>query len=221
MNQAPPISTCASAYPGKLTLAARINEAVPEKGTGQRRPVPAVLYEKARHGNPRCVGCGAKLKHTPAYPKRGGSTQVSAHFGLNPGHKHALGCKYDIDATLRQTVAKSREVRDLGTTVLVEYVGSPEQGAVEFRLNVLLVGLELEQFLGRRNKDPERAYAYSESERRLTTYMNCVESIVMVADVIGDHAQLKEKVHVVFKGENIPWRDFFFGLEEHLRLWRA
>lgn len=202
-------------------MAARIKEAVPEKGATRPDAILAALYEKAKHGIPRCAGCGAKLRHVPTHLKRGGSTQVSAHFGLRKGHEHATGCKYDIDATLRQIVATSREVRDLGAAVLVKHVGSPEQGAVEFRLNVLLAGLESERTLGRLVKDPEKAYEYQESERRLSAYMNCVESIVMVADVIGDDAQLEEKVHIVFNGEKISWRDFFFGFKEHRRLWRA
>lgn len=202
-------------------MAVRLKEAVPEKGATQPGPIAAALYQKAKHGIPECVGCGAKLKHTPAYSKHGGRTGVKAHFGLRRGEKHAPGCKYDIDATLRKIVARSREVRDLGATALVEHVGSLEQGTVEFRLHVLLVGLETEEILGRQDEDPEKAYAYQHSKRRLSTYMNCVESSVMVADVVGDDAQLEEKVHVVFNGEKIPWRDFFFGLKEHHCLWRA
>ena len=202
-------------------MAVRLKEAVPEKGATQPGPIAAALYQKAKHGIPECAGCRAKLKHTPAHSKHGGSIRVKAHFGLRRGHKHAFGCKYDIDATLRKIVAKSREVRDLGATALVEHVGSPEQETVEFRLHVLLTGLEPEQILGRQDKDPEKAYAYQDSKRRLSSYMNCVESIIMVADVVGDDAQLEEKVHVVFNGEKIPWRDFFFGFKEHRRLWRA
>lgn len=202
-------------------MAVRLKEAVPEKGATQPGPISAALYQKAKHGIPECAGCGAKLKHTPAYSKHGGRTGVKAHFGLRRGEKHAPGCKYDIDATLRKIVAKSREVRDLGAAALVEHVGSPEQDTVELRLNVLLVGLETEEILGRQDEDPEKAYAYRHSKRRLSTYMNCIESIVMVADVIGDDAQLEEKVHVVFNGEKIPWRDFFFGFKEHHRLWCA
>lgn len=193
-------------------MAIRLKEAVPEKGATQPGPVAAALYQKAKHGIPECPGCGAKLKHTPAYTKHGGRTGVKAHFGLRRGLKHAFGCKYDIDATLRKIVAKSREVRDLGAAALVEHVGSQEHETVEFRLHVLLAGLETEQLPGRHDKDPEKAYAYRDSKRRLSTYMNCVESIVMVADVVGDDAQFEEKVHVVFNGEKIPWRDFFFGL---------
>ncbi len=202
-------------------MAVRLKEAVPEKGAAQPGLIAAALYQRAKHGMPKCAGCSAKLKHTPAYSKHGGRTRVKAHFGLRRGQKHDFGCKYDIDATLRKIVAKSREVRDLGAAALVEHVGSPEQGNVEFRLHVLLVGLETEETLGRQGEDPEKAYAYRHSKRRLSTYMNCVESIVMVADVVGDDAQLEEKVHVVFNGERIPWRDFFFGFKEHHRLWRA
>lgn len=202
-------------------MGVRLKEAVPEEGATQPGPVAAAFYQRAKYGIPGCAGCGAKLKHVPAYSKHSGNTEVSAHFGLRPGHKHASSCKYDVDATLRRIVAKSREVRDLGAAVLVEHVGSREQETVEFRLHVLRVGLESERILGRQDKDPETAYAYHESERRLTAYMNCVESIVMVADVVGDDAQLEEKVHVVFNGEKIPWKDFFFGFKEYRRLWRA
>lgn len=194
---------------------------MPGKGATQPGPIAAALYQKAKHGIPECAGCGAKLKHTPAYSKHGGRTGVKAHFGLRRGLKHAFGCKYDINATLQKIVAKSHEVRDLGAAALVEHVGSQEQETVEFRLHVLLAGLETEQILGRQDKDAEKAYVYRDSKRCLSTYMNCVESIIMVADVVGDDAQLEEKVHVVFNGKKIPWRDFFFGFKEHRRLWRS
>ncbi|WP_144404384.1 hypothetical protein [Belnapia sp. F-4-1] len=204
-------------------MAVKLKEALPEKGAPRTVPILAALYGKVRHGIPRCPGsgCGIELTHTSAYPKNSGRTVVSAHFGLRKGQKHRPGCKYDIDATLRKIVAKSHEVRELGTAALVEHVGSREEQAVEFRLHVLLAGMEPGRILNRQDPDPEVAYAYRESDRRLTAYMNCVESIVMVADVIGDDAELEEKVQVVFNGEKIPWRDFFFGFKEHRRLWKA
>ena len=51
--------------------------------------------------------------------------------------------------------------------------------------------------------------------------MNCVASIIKVADVIDDDAVFAERVHIVFHGELIAWRDFFFRLTEHRRLWQA
>ncbi len=109
----------------------------------------------------------------------------------------------------------------MGEAALVEHVGNQEQTTVEFRLNVLLAGLEEHGSLFRQESAPETATAYQKSNRRLTAYMNCVESIVMVADIVGDDAELEDKVQVVFNGERIPWRDFFYGLQEHKRLWRA
>lgn len=206
-------------------MAVKIGKAIPERGPVGRDPVPAALYDKATHGRrPLCPGCSCRLKHTRASEQETGIARkrTPAYFGRLPNVSHERGCKYDIEATMKRLVAQSREVREYGDALLA-YVSGHED-TVEFRLHVLLgelcrLGeLRREQSLCSQLDDPQAAKDYQKLERRLRVYINCVGSILELADIVADHDSLAEVIRVVYDGQSIAWEDFFYGYE-HTRLW--
>ena len=147
---------------------------------------------------------------------------MPAFFRLPPGGFHEDWCTYAVAVRIRKLVAQSVDLERIDPTAIPMLVAGNARTA-EFRLHVLMEMLTA--LLGpglpvAGDHDGGTAgHAYVQGDARLAAYLRTARGILALSAAIGQDGALADQIRIVFDGVRIPWDRFFFGPDEHRRLW--
>jgi len=219
-------------------MAARIEKAALRKNPTVE--VEAALYDKNDHGPVICPDrrCGCDVQGvgpgTRTIHKEDGTTEqlpIAPYFRLPKNAVklllgHAAQCRFNIDATVTRLVAYSREVRKFDKDC-EPMLARRDTGLVEYRIHILMdvlnvLGQEMRNNASAKRKKPEDplvATRYQRIRRALRPYLRTVRAVnSLIARVNGD-SSLADLVRLCFGSHTIAWRDFFYDIDDHGRLY--
>lgn len=219
-------------------MAARIKKAA--RRDNPTVEVEAALYDKNEHGPVICPDrrCGCDVQGvgpgTRTIHKEDGTTEqvpIAPYFRLPKNAAklllgHAARCRFNIDATVTRLVAYSREVRRFDKDC-EPILARKDSGLAEYRLHILMDALNMagperrDKDTGRLTypDDPVIATRYMRARRALRPYLRTVRAVnSLIARVNGDPS-VADLVRLCFGSHTIAWKDFFYDIDDHGRLY--
>lgn len=167
----------------------------------------------------RCKFCDAPVSFVNGFTRTVGEDVVAVEpfFRLLKGHKHRVGCDYDITGQIAIIA------RESDGDILAAIEGN------QFELRLLAVKKALDQLRAaaqqKKETDPDRPTItpdkeYLSGETRLCAYINSAKRVLKVRAVCEEHAEIEDVLTLAFDGVRVPWSDFYFEDDDYFRCHR-
>jgi hypothetical protein len=167
----------------------------------------------------KCEFCDALVGFVNGHNRTVGEVIVAVEpfFRLERGHKHSKGCQYNVHGQITIIVSKSN------SDIFVTLPGD----RYELRLLTVKKGIEQLRELSQKKKNSSSEVVsgttekiFFEREEQLGAYINSARRVLKVRAACEKHSEIEEVLDLVFDGNRLPWRDFYFEDKNYFRCFR-